>query len=423
MKSSVGSRGDGLCSRATGSTGQMFSCRCRPSRRPAAHSYRWRRPAATRNHAPCGVRRNARCSSGARGRCRVPRGHVVGDHRACARVRAVAETDRRDEHRVDADECAGADRRAVLVLAVVVGGDRSGADVGPLADVGIADVGQVRDLRAGADVRVLDLDERAGLRSLAQHGARAQVRERPDADPVADVGPVEIRVDDRRLVADPRVDQRRERTDPGAPADLGGAVEARERRDHGVLADRHVHVDHGRGRVDDRDAGEHVALVDPALRHRPDRRQSHPVVDAEFGGVADLVGEDAPLVRSHDLQHVGQVQLALGVVASHLIERRDQRRALERKDPRADLADPQLHLGGVAGRLGLDDALDRPVRRPHDPSVPARIIEHRGSERRSRARLGMRLRQPGERVRRDQRVIAVQHDDRVAPDRCIPPPP
>ena len=127
----------------------------------------------------------------------APGGHVVGDHRACARVRAVAETDRRDEHRVDADERAGADRGAVLVLAVVVGGDRSGADVGPLADVGVADVGQVRDLRAGADVRVLDLDERAGLRSLAQHGARPQVRERPDADPVADVGPVEIGVDDR----------------------------------------------------------------------------------------------------------------------------------------------------------------------------------------------------------------------------------
>ena len=79
---------------------------------------------------------------------------------------------------------AGADRRAVLVDAVVVGGDRGGAEVRALADVGVADVGEVRDLGARADVGVLDLDERADLRALAQDGAGAQVGERADADAV-----------------------------------------------------------------------------------------------------------------------------------------------------------------------------------------------------------------------------------------------
>ena len=122
----------------------------------------------------------------------------------------------------------------------------------------------------------------------------------------------------------------------------------------------------------------------------------------------------APLARPHDRHHVGQVQLALRVIAPHLVQRRDQRRALERIDAGADLADPQLELGRVAGRLGLDDALDRAVRRPHHPPVPARVLEHRRGERRRRPRAGVRLGQPSQRLGRDQRVIGVQHDDRVS---------
>jgi hypothetical protein len=40
-----------------------------------------------------------------------------------------------------------------------------------LADVGVADVGEVRDLRPGADVGVLDLDERPCLAAAPQDGA------------------------------------------------------------------------------------------------------------------------------------------------------------------------------------------------------------------------------------------------------------
>ena len=60
--------------------------------------------------------------------------------------------------------------------AVVVGEDRAGADVGALADLGVADVGQVRDLGAVADLGVLGLDERADLAAGAELGARAAGR-------------------------------------------------------------------------------------------------------------------------------------------------------------------------------------------------------------------------------------------------------
>ena len=109
--------------------------------------------------------------------------HVLGDRRVGAGVGAVADVDRRDEGRVDRRADVRADRRAVLAAAVVVGGDGRGAEVRVRPDVGVADVAEVRDLRALADVGVLDLDEGAGLGALAQQRAGAQVGERARRSP------------------------------------------------------------------------------------------------------------------------------------------------------------------------------------------------------------------------------------------------
>ena len=72
-------------------------------------------------------------------------------------------------------QCAPTDG-VVLVDAVVVGEDRAGADVGALADLGVADVRQVRDLRARADVGVLGLDERADLAAARRARCRGAGR-------------------------------------------------------------------------------------------------------------------------------------------------------------------------------------------------------------------------------------------------------
>src|SRR5204862_1761935 len=72
--------------------------------------------------------------------------HVVGDDAAGARVRTFAERDRGDQRRVHARADVVADRGAVLRAAVVVGGDGGGTEIGVGAHVGVADVGEGRDL-------------------------------------------------------------------------------------------------------------------------------------------------------------------------------------------------------------------------------------------------------------------------------------
>src|SRR5215218_2775052 len=68
------------------------------------------------------------------------RRHVPGDDGARADIGALADRDRRDEGGIRADERALADLGAVLVEAVIVTGDRAGADVRAFADPRIADI-------------------------------------------------------------------------------------------------------------------------------------------------------------------------------------------------------------------------------------------------------------------------------------------
>src|SRR6185369_12105351 len=58
-----------------------------------------------------------------------PRRYVLGDRRACGHIRAFAHAYGSDQLRIAADECAIFDDGVVLVLAVVIAGDGSSADV------------------------------------------------------------------------------------------------------------------------------------------------------------------------------------------------------------------------------------------------------------------------------------------------------
>ena len=93
--------------------------------------------------------------------------NVLGDSRTGSRKRTVAQLDRRNEVGIAADEAVVTDLGAVLVIAVVVDNDRAAAEVDALAAVAVADVGEVRDLRAVSDDGVLDLHKVADLDVVA----------------------------------------------------------------------------------------------------------------------------------------------------------------------------------------------------------------------------------------------------------------
>ena len=116
---------------------------------------------------------------GARDRQRIGR-HVRRDDAAGRDIGAVADRDRRDQRRVRADKRALADCRAPLVNAVVIAGDRAGADIGAGADIAVAEIGEVVGLDPGAEPGRLDLDEIADMHVFFEHRARAQPGERPD---------------------------------------------------------------------------------------------------------------------------------------------------------------------------------------------------------------------------------------------------
>src|SRR3989454_12365725 len=77
-------------------------------------------------------------------------GNIFGDGRASGDVGAVAHPNGCDECSVAAHKHTFADCRGVFADAVVVAGDRAGADVGFAADFGVAQVGQVHGFGAFA---------------------------------------------------------------------------------------------------------------------------------------------------------------------------------------------------------------------------------------------------------------------------------
>jgi len=86
----------------------------------------------------------------ARNRQRVGE-NIAGDDAAGGHVRAAADRHGRNQHAVRANKGAFADCRAELVNAVIIAGDRAGADIRPRPDVAVADVGEVIGLGPGAE--------------------------------------------------------------------------------------------------------------------------------------------------------------------------------------------------------------------------------------------------------------------------------
>src|SRR5258708_33971119 len=101
-------------------------------------------------------------------------GGVLVDRGPGADIGAAGDAQRRHERRVGADEAVVLDHGAVLRRAVVVAGDGAGADVDALAELGVADIGEMVRLRGGAEAAGLHLDEIADMHLVGEARPWAQ---------------------------------------------------------------------------------------------------------------------------------------------------------------------------------------------------------------------------------------------------------
>src|SRR5690606_27640572 len=190
--------------------------------------------------------------------------NVLRHHAAGGDHGAVTDLHRRHQGRIRADEGAGADIGVILAETVVVAGDRAGADIGFGTDAGIADIGQVIDLGAGLDARLLHLDEIADMRLRPDLGARTQPRVRADRG-----AGLNARADDVAVAQDGDI-----------VADRDARAEDHERLDHHLAAEHRVGLQEYRLGRHHGDAGQQGALARAPLHGGFGHRQFGAVVDA-----------------------------------------------------------------------------------------------------------------------------------------------
>ena len=133
----------------------------------------------------------------------------------------------------------------MLVLTVVVDEHGGRTDVAVLADVRIANVGQVRNLGSVADGRVLDLHIRPGLGTCSQVGARSQVGERSDAGVVADHREFGPGMDHFAVRPNLTGHQGGSRANAGSRGDGGRAPQDGLWQQLRIRFDFHIHIDPG----------------------------------------------------------------------------------------------------------------------------------------------------------------------------------
>ena len=172
------------------------------------------------------------------------------------------------------------DRRAVLVDAVIIGRDRAGTDVRLFADLGVANVAEVRHLRPAADARVLGLDKRADLAVLAEVSTGTQVGERTNGCVPANHGERRVGALNGCALTDLAVEEGGIRPDDRVALDHRRAPDLRAGENLDVFRNGRLEVDPGGRGILDRDSGELPAANDAGVEFRRGRAELGAIVDA-----------------------------------------------------------------------------------------------------------------------------------------------
>ena len=248
---------------------------------------------------------------------------------------------------------------------------------------------------------------RAGLRALAQVRARAQVGARAGGCGVVELSLNGHRLLDDAAAADLRVGQARVRADDAILTDFGGTHEHDLGKQLDILRDLRVRADPDLVGVDHGDAGGHMRVVDAALHDLGDLGQLDAGVDAQaLGGVVGGERQHGAASVAADLEHVGEIELALGVIIADLGQRVEQGAGVEAVEAGVALVDRCLLGRGV---LLLDDALDLPVGIADDAAVAGGVVQLHGEHHHGGVVLVAHLCQAGDGLGLDERAVAGEH--------------
>ena len=154
-----------------------------------------------------------------------------------------------------------------------------------------------------------------------------------------------------------------------------------------------------------------MALVDAALHDLRHLRQLDARVHAQaLGGVVGGKRQHGATSVSADLQHVGQIKLALRIIVADLGQRVKQRAGIEAIEPGIALVD-----GGLLGRgiLLFDDALNLARLVADDAAVAGGVVKLHGQHHHGGVVLVSHLSQARDGFRLDKRAVARQNGKRA----------
>src|SRR5882762_3075411 len=341
----------------------------------------------------------------------LPRRGVLGERGSCAECRAPAYAHRRDELGVRADENVVLYDGAVFVRSVVVAHDRAGADVHVAADLAVADVGEVIGLGTCAYTTRLHLHEVADVHSFGYARARSRADASVGADAAvrADVGVLQVTESfDARAGAYRHALQHAIRADRHAVTQLHFVFK------HAIHVDRHIAA---AGKTPAHVAARWIGERHPLLQERSGKSA---LVDAlQLGELAAAVhSERLPHRVCMDCRHryallrcerddIGEVILLLRVIVLQLREPGLELLRRCHDDAGVDLAEGALPCVGVF----FLDYSHHLFSISQDAPVSSGIVERRGQKAQPRpCRLDKMLQGLGA----NQRDIAIEHEGRPA---------
>src|SRR5712691_7527513 len=334
---------------------------------------------------------------------------ILGERGSGAERCALAHPHRGDKLGVRADGDVVLDDRAVLVRPVVVAGDRAGADVDVFSDLAVADIGKVIGFGALTDAARLDFDEVAEVHVGGEARARPDAGVGTDAAVRADVGLLDVAEWlDRRAGRDFHALQNAVGPDGDAVTQPHLAFEhAIDIDGHIAAAGKHA-ANVAARRVGERHPLLHervhkVALVD-ALQFRELAAAVH--TERLPRGVCPRRHHRHALPRcEHD--DIGEVIFLLGIVVFQFREPGFELPCRRDNDTGVYLAERALPRRGV---LFLDNA-HNPFAVSYDAPIPCGVVRCRGEQAQTFPRgFDQALERPGP----NQRDVAVQHEGRPA---------